>query len=103
MTTPANARWLEWCKRLQAIAQNGITFAQDAYDLERYQDLRRIVAEMLAEGSGQDQTFIPELLQNDTGYCTPKVHVRGAVIRQIIRMFEHHRQPHLPTNFDILN
>ena len=81
MTTPQNARWLEWCKRLQAIAQNGITFAKDAYDLERYQDLRRIVAEMLAEGAGQDQTFILELLQKDTGYCTPKVDVRGVVFR----------------------
>ena len=25
-----------WSRRLQAIAQNGLTFARDSYDIERY-------------------------------------------------------------------
>ena len=33
MTEPSN--WLKWSKRLQAIAQNGLTFARDPYDIER--------------------------------------------------------------------
>jgi len=78
----SNTRWLDWCKRLQAIAQNGLTFAKDSYDLERYQHLRQIVAEMLAEGSGLDQPFVLGLLDKETGYCTPKVDVRGVVFRE---------------------
>jgi hypothetical protein len=29
--------WLRWVKRLQAIAQDGLTYARDGYDLGRYE------------------------------------------------------------------
>jgi len=74
--------WLEWAKRLQAIAQNGLTFAQDPYDIERYQAIRQIAAEMLAESSGLELTAILGLLEQETGYATPKVDVRGVVFRE---------------------
>ena len=77
-----DSHWLDWTKRLQAIAQNGLTFAQDHYDIERYQAVREIVAEMLATGSGQDISIIRGLLGRDTGYTTPKVDVRGVVFRE---------------------
>ena len=82
MNPPPNTRWLEWSKRLQAIAQNGLTFAHDPYDIERYTAVRQIVAEMLAEGSGLEQTVILGLLDKDTGYATPKVDVRGVIFRE---------------------
>ncbi len=81
MEAPSNARWLEWTQRLQAIAQNGLTFARDPYDLERYHALRQIVAEMLAEGSGFEPEVILGLLAKETDYATPKVDVRGVVFR----------------------
>ena len=31
--------WLLWARELQAIAQTGLTFANDRYDVERYQRL----------------------------------------------------------------
>ena len=31
MSNPANPRWTEWSTRLRAVAQNGLTFAHDAY------------------------------------------------------------------------
>jgi len=37
---------------------------------------------MLAEGSGLDQPFVLGLLDKETGYCTPKVDVRGVVFRE---------------------
>ncbi|MDP9410844.1 MAG: NUDIX hydrolase N-terminal domain-containing protein, partial [Actinomycetota bacterium] len=37
-----------WVKRLQAIAQDGLTYSRDGYDLGRYEQLREIAAEMLA-------------------------------------------------------
>ena len=36
--------WLLWARELQAIAQTGLTFADDRYDLERYQRLRDALA-----------------------------------------------------------
>ena len=48
MSTSADPQWLDWSKRLQAIAQNGLTFARDPFDVERYTALREIAAEILA-------------------------------------------------------
>ena len=39
--------WLRWAKGLQAIAQNGLTYATDAYDTERNQAVREVAAEMM--------------------------------------------------------
>ena len=67
---------------MQAIAQNGLTFARDAYDIERYHAIREIAVEMLAKGSNLNPTIILGLLEKDIGYSTPKVDVRGVVFRQ---------------------
>jgi ADP-ribose pyrophosphatase YjhB (NUDIX family) len=82
MSAPANTQWLEWCQRLQAIAQNGLTYAQDPYDIDRYHALRTIAAEMLAQGSGIEHSAILGLLEGETGYTTPKVDMRGVVFRE---------------------
>jgi hypothetical protein len=36
MTEEQAPQWLRWAQRLQAIAQNGIAYARDPFDLERY-------------------------------------------------------------------
>ena len=82
MTNERSPRWLEWSTRLQAIAQNGLTFAQDPYDVQRYEAVREIVAEMLAAGTDLEMPVIRNLVTHDTGYATPKVDVRGVVFRQ---------------------
>lgn len=76
-----NARWLEWATKLQAIAQNGLAFAHDPYDVNRYQAVRDLAAEMLAAGSGLELPLIRNLLSADSGYATPKVDVRGVVFQ----------------------
>jgi Hydrolase of X-linked nucleoside diphosphate N terminal len=43
--------WFGWARRLNALAQTGLTFAENQYDIERYTAIRRIVAEMIAYGS----------------------------------------------------
>ena len=74
-------KWLEWAKRLQAIAQNGLTFAHNSFDEERYHAIRRIAAEMLAQGSNADPERVLDLLSSEVGYATPKVDTRGVVFR----------------------
>ena len=36
-------QWLLWARELQAIAQTGLTFSKDNYDLDRYRRLRAIL------------------------------------------------------------
>jgi len=74
-------RWLEWAQRLQAIAQNGLTFARDPFDVERYEAVRAIAAEIMAGSSGADLKAVNNLFAEQAGYATPKVDVRGAVFR----------------------
>ena len=82
MDSVADPQWLSWCKRLQAIAQTGLTFTRDHYDQERYEELRKLAAEMMSVGSGiPDSAKVLDLFTKETGYATPKVEVRAAVVR----------------------
>ena len=76
-----SARWADWCKQLQAIAQNGLTFATDPFDVGRYQAIRRIAAEMVAHASGVETGIVLGVLEKETNYATPKVDMRGVVFR----------------------
>ena len=69
-------QWLVWAKRLQAIAQTGLTYAKDPFDIERYESIRTVAAEMMAAGSGERSAdYFVKLLGADVGYATPKVDV----------------------------
>ncbi len=74
-------KWLEWTQKLQAIAQNGLTFSKDPFDIERYKALRAIAAEIMATYSNVEHSYILDLFAQEVGYATPKVDVRGAVFR----------------------
>lgn len=73
--------WLLWARELQALAQTGLAFSKDEYDLERYQRIRALAAEMYARGSDTPVERIRSLFAQESGYATPKVDVRGAVFR----------------------
>jgi ADP-ribose pyrophosphatase YjhB (NUDIX family) len=78
-----NPQWLEWARRLQAIAQIGIEYCKDPYDRQRYDEIQRLAAEMTAKGAGlPDAEPIVELFKNEVGYATPKVDIRTAVFDQ---------------------
>ncbi len=71
--------WLIWAREIQALAQTGLEYGKDPYDLERYAALRRLSVRIMAEQTGADTTHIETLFEAETGYATPKVGVRGAV------------------------
>jgi ADP-ribose pyrophosphatase YjhB (NUDIX family) len=74
--------WLTWARRLQAISQSGLTYCKDKFDIQRYQELRAITAEMMAAGSSLgDPAPIQDLFAHQEGYATPKVDVRVAAFR----------------------
>ena len=73
--------WLKWAKELAAISQNGLTFSETAYDIERYEAVRRIAAEMMSTQSNLDVETLMTIFTREKGYATPKVDVRGVVFR----------------------
>lgn len=76
-------RWIAWAKRIQAIAQAGLTFSENPFDRERYHSLRELAAEMMEAHleleSSTERLRLRELFFSEVGYPTPKVDVRAAV------------------------
>lgn len=64
---------------LAAMAQNGLTYSTDHYDVERYERMRVLSAELLALLSGGDPAEFTTALTAEAGHATPKVDVRGAL------------------------
>lgn len=76
-----NDKLIDWAKRLQSLAQAGLTYGKDNFDLERYQEIRDISAEMMAEKSGLSIEKVKELFCNEVGYQTPKLGTRAAIFK----------------------
>lgn len=74
-------KWLSWAKQLQSIAQAGLEYSKDKYDLERFQQIRDISVDILNEYTEISNDKIKDLFCNEVGYQTPKVDVRGAVFK----------------------
>jgi ADP-ribose pyrophosphatase YjhB (NUDIX family) len=72
---------LQWAQGLQAIAQSGLAWDPGDHDRERYEQVRRIAAEMLAESGGGDAERIEGLYADADGQATPKLDSRGVVFR----------------------
>jgi ADP-ribose pyrophosphatase YjhB (NUDIX family) len=70
--------WLEAVQRLRAMAQTGLAYSKDKYDLERYRELTSMAHAMLAELLAEPPCRIAEIFSLERGYPTPKVDVRMA-------------------------
>lgn len=74
-------KWLDWAIELQSLAQAGLTYSKDSYDIERFERIRDISAEMVAHKSDIQIDKVKNLFCNETGYQTPKLDTRAAVFR----------------------
>lgn len=77
-----NPQWLTWARQIQAIAQNGLAYSTNGYDIERYEQLQALAAAIMAAHTDGDIPMLRELFRGEQGYATPKVDVRGAVFRE---------------------
>ena len=75
-------QWLSWSRKLYAIAQNGLVFAEDPYDADRYEQIRSIAADIVSVHSNMELDYIRAIFSEESGYATPKVDVRAVVIKQ---------------------
>ena len=72
---------LNWAIELQSLAQTGLFYSKDKFDIERFQRIREISAEMLAEKSELSFEKVKNLFCSDSGYQTPKVDTRAAIFK----------------------
>ena len=82
MSTRTPPRWLAWAREIQALAQTGLTFSSNEYERLRYERLNEIAAEIVEAHTDLPGKEVMESLSMQPGYATPKVDVRGAVVRE---------------------
>jgi ADP-ribose pyrophosphatase YjhB (NUDIX family) len=73
--------WLDWAIELQSLAQAGMAYSKDVYDLERFKLIREISAEMMSRQTGMDLKVVTDLFCNETGFQTLKLDCRAAVFK----------------------
>lgn len=81
MNKTVQPQWLEWAKELQFIAQGGLTYSKDVFDIERFERIREIAAEMLSLQSEIPIEKVKNLFCNETGFQTPKLDTRAAIFK----------------------
>lgn len=79
-----SSRELQWVKlamELQFLSQSGLAYSKDIFDIERFERIREISAEMMSLGSGYPVDYVKEVFCNETGFQTPKLDSRAAIFQ----------------------
>ena len=76
-----NEQWLKWAVELQAIAQGGLFYGKDKFDIERSERIREISAEMISYKTEISADKVQNLFCSDVGYQTPKIDTRAAIFK----------------------
>ena len=72
--------WMQTAVEMQFIAQAGLAYSKDPYDLERFARLRELAAKMLVRGSGMPEKTVRDVFLCEKGYQTPKIDTRAAIV-----------------------
>lgn len=71
---------LDKIKRLMALAETGIVYAANDFELERCQEQRELCQELIAEIANKPLETVQNFYMPPVQYPTPKVDVRGFVL-----------------------
>lgn len=74
-------QWLSYIQRIRALAQNGLAYSPNKYDIDRYEELQQLSEAMLADLTGFSVERIADIFKDEKGYATPKVDVRGVIFK----------------------
>jgi len=75
-------KWLEIAQSLQSIAQAGLTYTEDKYDVERFEEIMLLSKQIIADYSDIKMEKLTGLFDQEYGYLTPKVDVRAVILRE---------------------
>ena len=79
--TKIESAWIDWIIELQALAQAGLQYSKDIYNIERFKRVREIAAEMMSKKSDLPLDVVRDLFCNESGYQTPKMSTRAAIFQ----------------------
>lgn len=74
-------RWLDLAREIQSLSQTGLTYSENSHDTQRYQRLTEIAAEIVQNKTELEKEPVLRNFLAQPGYATPKVDVRGAIVR----------------------
>jgi ADP-ribose pyrophosphatase YjhB (NUDIX family) len=80
MTVSDGGRWLDWVRRLQAVAHNGLNYSTNPFDTERFEEVRSIALELASLGPDEPEQLARRFAE-EPGHATPKLDVRGVIAR----------------------
>lgn len=91
-------KWIKWAMEIQSLAQSELAYTDNVYDIERYERLREISTEMLAEKTDLSIEKVKNLFCNETGYQTPKIDTRAVIFKdnKILLVHENNNTWSLP-------
>jgi ADP-ribose pyrophosphatase YjhB (NUDIX family) len=73
---------LQLAKQVQALAENGLHYSENDYDLDRYSNLEEISLRMISLISGLSEKTIEMATPERNGYRTPKVDIRCVIFNE---------------------
>ncbi len=74
------AEQLEIIKRIKALADTGLVYAENEYDRERYEELKKIGLDLMAHVANKPLGVFDDFFMPVIDYPTAKVDVRGFVL-----------------------
>jgi len=87
--------YLDFLDELRAIAQLGINYSKNPYDLEKYNRLLQLASDGYSEITGLPSGKIMERFKKELGYITPKIGVTGILFNMDGKMLLEHRSDDL--------
>ena len=79
--------WLSWAIEIQSIAQNGLTYCKNIYDIERYERLRDLSAEMLAYKTAIPKETVKSFFCNEAQVIKPLKSIRVQLFSKMIKFY----------------
>ena len=73
------SNYLEQYKRLLSIAEAGIFYGKDAFDKERYEELKEIALTLISDVGNEPIEKLENIVSANEGYPTPKIDVRAYI------------------------
>ena len=73
--------WLIYARKLNSIAKAGLTYSEDKYDIERFEEIEKISADIIKKHTELQQETIEEVFISEKGYSTPKVDIRAVIFK----------------------
>jgi ADP-ribose pyrophosphatase YjhB (NUDIX family) len=74
-------KWKELAQELLSIAQEGLTYSKDRYDIDRFKRLKAISARIMSDFTDTNLEKLTALYAEEKGYSTPKLDIRGAIFQ----------------------